>query len=287
MRRHPRPSRGTRAAGGVLAIALTLAACTSDGAGDAASSDSSAVTAERPLAVDERSFHREQGDCGRPDGDSVAVPCVDVTIDYVEVTDALTPALADSVRAFVRGFAFALPLAYEDTTSGPADADSLFRTMVSERGEYETHGGSHPWSLEREVEVRCQSARAVSLAASQYSYTGGAHGLGIVRLASFDPRTGRRITLRDLVADSAAVAAIAERAFREQQEIPEGQSLADAGYIFFEDGRFALNENFLLCDDALTFHYDPYEIAPYAMGPSMLVLPLDGIREHLADPPRS
>src|SRR5690606_12228705 len=112
-------------------------------------------------------------------------------------------------------------------------------------------------------------------------YTGGAHGLQVEHLASLDARTGRRITLADLVTDTAAVTAVAERAFREQQRIPATQSLAQAGYIFFDDERFALNDNFALCNDTLAFHYNPYEIAPYALGPTLLTLPLESIRAYL------
>ena len=39
--------------------------------------------------------------------------------------------------------------------------------------------------------------------------------------------------------------------------------------------------NFALCGDTLAFHYDPYEIAPYALGPTDFTLPLAAIREYL------
>ena len=99
----------------------------------------------------------------------------------------------------------------------------------------------------------------------------------VAHLASFDPATGRRLGLSDWVSDMAAATAAGERAFRDQRDIGEGQSLAQAGFIFFEDGRFALNDNVMLCGDMLTFHYNPYEIGPYSIGPTDLDLPLSAI----------
>lgn len=265
-----------RSAAGALVTAL-LAACTAGESGASAGD----VAAADLLVVEARTLRREHGRCQREGIDSAAVPCVTVSIAHPEVRESATAALGDSVRAFVRQTAFAAA----GGEGGPPgdDAAGVADSLVAE---YDEIAAAMPdlvevWALEREVGVRCQTARHVSLAAREYRYTGGAHGLETVRLASLDAATGRRLALDDLITDRAAVTAVAEREFRRQQAIPPGQSLAQAGYIFFEDERFALTDNVLLCGDTLHFHWDPYEIAPYALGPTDLALPMAALGKYV------
>ncbi|MBO6760471.1 MAG: DUF3298 domain-containing protein [Roseivirga sp.] len=57
------------------------------------------------------------------------------------------------------------------------------------------------------------------------------------------------------------------------KEIPPTESLEERGY-WFENDRFELTENFAIINKSLIFYFNPYEIAPYAMGPTELELKL-------------
>ena len=77
-----------------------------------------------------------------------------------------------------------------------------------------------------------------------------------------------------------------ERAFRLARELKETDDLAVAGFFESAAGRFALNENFAPTVDGLAFHYDAYEIAAYAAGPTDLLIPWEEIADLiLADGP--
>jgi hypothetical protein len=50
------------------------------------------------------------------------------------------------------------------------------------------------------------------------------------------------------------------------------------GYTFPED-RFALNDNYGFSREGISFFFNSYEIAPYVMGPTEVLIPYDRIRE--------
>lgn len=238
--------------------------------GGAAAADTAPWTARRVA--------REEGRCddAARRGAPGAAPCTIVRISWPEIAATPHPALGDSARRFVREAALA-PVA--DELPSP-NAEAVAETFLAVRAEAARTDSTDVsgWLLEREVTVACNEPAVLSLRAHEVQYSGGAHGMQTVRLASFDARTGRRLTLADILGDSATATRAAERRFREQRDIRPGQPLADAGFVFFENDRFALTENFHICGDTVTFRYDPYEIAPYALGPTELVVPVAALR---------
>ncbi len=111
---------------------------------------------------------------------------------------------------------------------------------------------------------------------------GGAHGNTTIRFENFNPRTGERVELADLFVSGyeAKLLPLAQDRFREVRAIEEGVTLADAGFSFSENVAFTLSDNFAVEKDGLTFYYNPYEVAPYALGATELTLSyeeLDGL----------
>ena len=261
------------------AALLALAACSAGDGHAAAAGEVAPAAAPAAAPADTapwtpREVSREQGDCGdsRPESRFAAPGCTTVRIAWPEVAATPHPALGDSARAFVRDYTLA-PVGDESPSTSAEAVAAAFLTIRNEaaRTEPAEVGG---WTLQRVVTVACNDAERLSLRAEETLYSGGAHGMQAARLVTFDARTGRRLRLADVAPDLAHATAAAERRFRQQREIPAGQSLPDAGYVFFENDRFALTENFHRCGGTVTFRYDPYEIAPYALGATELVVPL-------------
>jgi hypothetical protein len=48
---------------------------------------------------------------------------------------------------------------------------------------------------------------------------------------------------------------------------------------FFWDGSFKLSENFAVEKEGLRFYYNAYEVAPYAVDPTDLVIPRSELRK--------
>ncbi len=125
------------------------------------------------------------------------------------------------------------------------------------------------------VAIVYQSPAIVSVKSDLSFYTGGLHPQYAATFTSFNAATGARIRLDDVLvaAYRPPLTRIAENEFRTRQGIKPGMTLRDAGYIFFKDDIFALNDNFWFGPKGVTFFYNTYEIAPYAMGTTELLLP--------------
>jgi hypothetical protein len=263
-----------RLAGAVTAAAAQLA-CAGTGPPSRDSAHSTPRDKGPLLAYETRTLERSEPDCPEA-GDS----CGRVSLEYPEITTAP----GDEVRKALNDSIAALLLEPLDDGTRAASPEGLAQEFLARNAEARRDlpegATTAGWFLERKVRVIHQDAEVLSLEETVFWYTGGAHPNNSARLASFDPVSGRRLVLEDLLTPGYGprLNAIAEHRFRAIREIPEGQSLADAGF-WFEDGVFSLNDNFAVADSGLAFHFDPYEIAPYALGPTDLVLEREELGE--------
>jgi len=147
-----------------------------------------------------------------------------------------------------------------------------YRGLKRDQPSYE-----HAWFLERKMFVLHNTPEILGMSLSERMFTGGAHGMATVTFSNLDPRTGESIALSDVLVDGyeAKLLPLAEARFREVRGIEDGMSLSDAGFSFFDNGVFALTDNFSIGEDALTFYYNAYEVAPYALGSTEIVLSYD------------
>ncbi|TVP60754.1 MAG: DUF3298 domain-containing protein, partial [Gemmatimonadales bacterium] len=128
------------------------------------------------------------------------------------------------------------------------------------------------WFAERRIEVARNDRRIVGLQLTESMHTGGAHPLSIQLHAAFDTHTGEAIgSIHDHLAPGAApeLAARATRALRGARGLPTDAPLTDHG--FWED-TLPLPDSWLPSSEGLVLHYNVYEIAPYAMGPTTLLI---------------
>ena len=195
-----------------------------------------------------------------------------VSFSYPEITaapsEALKTALTQAIHDFLTG-----PTGEGKKAATPeAAADEFLADARSTRAE--NPADALAWSLSRTAEIAYQDPKVVSLRLSEDVFQGGAHGLTTTHYASFDPATGRQLGLADLVTPEgeARLVEIGERELRKVHEVPSGQSLADAGFTF-EGGKFVLSKELAVLADGLIFYYNPYEIGPYAMGPTEITIP--------------
>lgn len=116
-----------------------------------------------------------------------------------------------------------------------------------------------------------KSKNHLTLQIDEDSYTGGAHGNYFSIYSTFDLNTGKVLTLKDLDKNLSKITRLGENKFRELKQIPYNKKLNDFGF-FFDKDRFYLPENFGVTDKSVIFYYNSYEIAPYVMGPTELVM---------------
>ncbi len=124
---------------------------------------------------------------------------------------------------------------------------------------------------------------------SSYSYTGGAHGTMLLTTLNFDLRTGKPLYFKDVFNIEKDV---------EMRKVIQNQLLFDVS-LDMERGITSLEElnglgyniselipqptTFILSELGITFIYQVYEIAAYALGEQVITIPYDQMTDFLTD----
>ncbi|HEY9069507.1 MAG TPA: DUF3298 domain-containing protein [Candidatus Ozemobacteraceae bacterium] len=157
-----------------------------------------------------------------------------------------------------------------------ASLDELIDTFVKgyEASVKETPEMPGGWSLKFEASIRHADAELIAIDTLDSVFQGGAHPTSNIVYLVFSTKTGKPVELSSLLLPGKAdeLTRIAEARFRKVRELKPDENLEEAGFQF-EKNRFALNSNFLVSKDGLAFCYNQYEIAPYALGITELVIP--------------
>jgi hypothetical protein len=95
---------------------------------------------------------------------------------------------------------------------------------------------------------------------------GGAHAVNQQIIMNFEEKTGRLLTLDDIFVDGyePQLKNLLLNALKEKTGLSTNQALHSQGYLRSTD--LYVPENFILSDNAITFVYNPDEIAPYSLG---------------------
>jgi hypothetical protein len=103
-------------------------------------------------------------------------------------------------------------------------------------------------------------------------YDGGAHGSYSTEYRVFDRNAARFVTFQDVFGadEREALCEAVVESLRKRFELAEDEGLTAAG--FFSD-ELALTDNFFLSENGVGFHWNPYELAPYAFGEIEVVVP--------------
>ena len=225
-----------------------------------------------PQYVDYRveTIRKKFGPCAQ---DSLATQCADFVVEFPVITGKVKPEVVERINENIKSNIFD----YAFLTEKPETFESLIEEMSTEYEEVlkEFDNYSASWSMEITSDIIYQDSAFISVATTIYSYTGGAHPNSYQVYRSYDLQNGQSIALKDIlkIGYEKPLNEAAEIEFRMLKEIPPAESLKEEGY-FFENGSFALNENFAIINKSLIFYFNPYEIAPYANGPTELELKL-------------
>lgn len=143
----------------------------------------------------------------------------------------------------------------------------------------EASGG---WYYHADVSVDLATDTLISLTVTEDYYTGGAHGGSGTYFINFNPVTGAEFTLDNLLKTGylEPLTKVGEEIFRKTREIPDTSSLNE-NYFEFPDDKFQLNQNYGFNKEGVVFYYNNYEIAPYAAGPTEVLIPYERIRDLL------
>ena len=221
-----------------------------------------AWAAEAPLAVEIRRVSKETGDCPEKG-------CINVQISYPEIQSAPSPAVKETILTDVKE-ALSLP-------EGSGQKSASLETAVEGEAdsyleEFRRYRGTFPkldrnWFVKRTITIHSNLPSLLSLDVETQEYLGSAHPNSSRQFLNYDPQSGRRLALSDVLVPGfeERLNSIAEQKFRKVRGLPASQSLRAAGFTFKGD-RFGITENVGFGEKGLVFYYNAYEVAPYALG---------------------
>lgn len=229
-----------------------------------------------PLQTDMVDFQQAGGpQCpGEADVTPETIRCASLKVSYPRIVAAGTPAAVTVLNRFIQSQL----LEYSDPDGRqPVSLDELAKMFINDYNAIPDNMGL--WEMERGMAVSFAADHLATLAFSESGYTGGAHPFSGQRYFVLDLDTGKQLTLNDLLAKGyeTELNAAAERAFRQERGLPPSASLEEAGF-WFANNVFKVNTNVGLSQRGLVFNFNPYEIAPYAMGPTEFTVPYADIR---------
>lgn len=200
-------------------------------------------------------------------------------VAYPEFVGARTPEALDSLQATVR----ALLVAPAGPRKAPARGiEALMDGFIADWNADRKASGRTDvyWTLDRRVEVLGETLGVVTLARTEFTSTGGAHPMTSKRFVMVGADDGRTLPFAAVFVDSLrdSLSAAVEPAFRAARGLPRDSSLVAAGFTF-PDGRFHVNDDVAITREGVTWHFDPYEIAPYVYGATDFVVPFDVVRK--------
>lgn len=134
------------------------------------------------------------------------------------------------------------------------------------------------WEANFKANHKALSAKVYQVFWDYYIFTGGAHGLQATKVFLFDIDTGNPIATKDLFINFDGFKKHSETEFRKQLNI--NGNFSDAGFNF-KNNQFQLPENFYQTTNEWILHYNPYEIAPYVQGSTIIKLPKQQVERFL------
>lgn len=119
--------------------------------------------------------------------------------------------------------------------------------------------------------VSFMNSKVVTIQMDGYSFTGGAHPSPFGLLVSYDLTKGAKpLEITDLVSDTNAVRPALEKAYKVSKGLKETDPLGDM--VYTEIKQMPMPTNVGVAAEGIRFFYSAYEIAPYAVGASDVLL---------------
>ncbi len=135
-----------------------------------------------------------------------------------------------------------------------------------------------PYSLKMDIDLECSYPTFITYEGESYVYTGGAHGMPMEMIATFDANTGKQLTLDDIVLSKGKdkLLKLIQKHVLAKDEY-QSCTLSDFNEFTLPAQAPALKP------DGVKFQYQAYEIACYAMGMPDCTIPYAEIQPLLTD----
>lgn len=246
----------------IIAILSILSSCEWGGA----PKNTKAGISKDTLSYQEQRYKKYADDCGsKPDSN-----CSEINITYPVFKDE--PKLNDTVIQKLASMV-AINKKHESTF------DALSKDFFQQTKQVKSTGRAHTkLSITGTATVARQDSGLVAIQLDGYSFAGGAQGLSPTYFINWDVKAGKNLLLADILTNGyeQQLNAVAEKIFRKEENLSDTASLSRD--YFFKDGKFSLNNNFMITPLGLRFLYNQTEIKPYAAGKTEIIVPYNQIK---------
>jgi len=134
-----------------------------------------------------------------------------------------------------------------------------------------------PWEVNINGEVVLQSVNVITIAIDSYTFTGGAHGNGVITLLNFNPKTGGLYTKEDLIKNFGDLSELVKTYFKKELAKKGKDDSAD----YFFGNEFKLPDNIGFNEEGVIFLYNTYEMSSFADGITEFTIPYNEISKFL------
>jgi hypothetical protein len=126
-----------------------------------------------------------------------------------------------------------------------------------------------------------QDSSILLIQLSGRKFLGSARGYYLTNFINWNTKTRKKITLQDILYDGYQMElnTIGEKIFRKEEKLSDSASLKP-DYLF-KEGKFSLNDNFLITPIGIRFLYNQNEIKPYPAAETSLLIPYSQIKSLL------
>lgn len=218
----------------------------------------------------------EQVEWSQKDPACMASVCSEVNVSYPKLVSGL--AVHDSVNQLISN------TLREQLATLIGGAPHLSVTELSEKvmQMYQEFRQAVPesettWYLSFLVTPSFTGDSVLSLRYESTYYMGGAHPNAQTVFQNVNTKGSNITSLHHFFADTAQIGSLAEAAFRQQAGLTPATDLSASGFLF-ENNQFQLTNNFGFTKEGLVFYYNSYEIAPYAAGPTEVLIPFEQLQ---------
>lgn len=246
-------------------------------------------TPAKPVTVTALNLKQQEGtDCDKADT-LARMDCARLQLRWPQVQDG-SAALKKSVDQWATDYLNGVLVLSSDAAPAPGATVATAAKLY-----FEAHRQEEPsamaggWTAESDYRVLLNDGKYLTLEITGYTFQGGAHGSPSAAVATFEVATGKQLGWSDLVTDQAALKTVAEKTFRETRIDLFEPVDTSMRFSFGPDNPFALPQQFGLAEAGIYCHYVPYEVGPYAIGSTQMLIPFEalGTLAKIAPPPNA
>lgn len=179
-------------------------------------------------------------------------------------------------------------LEFSDNSSLESGVEQLFKKLQNEYAKAmsaldeseDISTQTKDWEYRRDLDIQYNENDYLSLADYSFEFYGGAHGMQSVSFINLDLQQNKLISLSDIISmGTSEIQKLLEKQFRKDFGLKSNESLEK--YLF--EAKISISENFRFDRTGIYFVYNPYEIAPYALGKIEIFIPYVSFQNSLKE----